>query len=573
LRDVFLPSILDSDGKLDPNFDVAEVQALLLRLADDVRERASARMCAVLRGKSEEEAIQSPMPLGPQPDPSKYPTLESLGVPLNSTFVMQGILRDIYNMNLAETGSTTMRVTTFNGNIMTLVRIPRLKSLSSLDALRKKNNSSGFLAEVTKALDPEDAASDETRKNLCRLLATNDNFRNPFRETAYSEGFSLIDRLDEDTSFTMMLNANLSNTQVRSLRSDLIGTMGNPIFAPENKIKSHVGIKRPEVKTGMYLFEQKRIRWWCKKVDDIVLKFFEALVMQEGMAAPRYFIEHFDLSVSIDHGKGFLRATLVIVVRKIDGIKSLSESYSLASCKCKGDSYVLLNNTFAVEINEALHRIKDCGCKASGFERTDGTLYFILGDTPVDAGDEMKNQIQLESWIAGDLKFFMMATIRENGAGSWCFYCDLMAREWKKDRLKRGEDWTNESLKAFLDGIKNVYDNLDSFDKKGCKNGHKLLFDSVEIDHYVFPVLHVELLGLVNDIYDNLVAELQAGYESFTEKYYELEDDLCRANVMLEEANAERKDHEKYQGNYVKFMKVRTRWVLSVALAHNCTRN
>jgi hypothetical protein len=62
------------------------------------------------------------------------------------------------------------------------------------------------------------------------------------------------------------------------------------------------------------------------------------------------------------------------------------------------------------------------------------------------------------------------------------------------------------------------YISLSAFEKKGCKIDHLLMFDAIDIDQFVLPVLHV-LLGLVNDIYKNLLTEMQAGYEVYTDEY------------------------------------------------------
>ena len=65
--------------------------------------------------------------------------------------------------------------------------------------------------------------------------------------------------------------------------------------------------------------------------------------------------------------------------------------------------------------------------------------------------------------------------------------------------------------------------------KVGFKTDLELLFDAVDIDHFIMPVLHLSL-GLVNGVYKNLVAECQAGYEAFTEEYYELEEAVFKEN-------------------------------------------
>ena len=77
------------------------------------------------------------------------------------------------------------------------------------------------------------------------------------------------------------------------------------------------------------------------------------------------------------------------------------------------------------------------------FAGKDGELYARLGDQPDNMNDALVLQMKIESWIGGDLKICMMATGREGAEGSWCFYCELMASEWKKQIAAAGKEWTN----------------------------------------------------------------------------------------------------------------------------------
>ena len=178
-------------------------------------------------------------------------------------------------------------------------------------------------------------------------------------------------------------------------------------------------------------------------MDQVVLDYLQSLAERKEINE----INHVDVSVSIDHGKGFLRATFTIIVQADGNEKEFMDNFSLASAKCKGDSYDILKNTFAAEINYAFHQwIKDQDYKATVFAGKDGELYARLGDQPGNMNDALVLQMKIESWIGGDLNFFMMATGREGAKGSRCFYCKLMALEWKKQMSAAGKEWTNESL-------------------------------------------------------------------------------------------------------------------------------
>jgi hypothetical protein len=94
-----------------------------------------------------------------------------------------------------------------------------------------------------------------------------------------------------------------------------------------------------------------------------------------------------------------------------------------------------------------------------------------------------------------------------------------MNKEWKNDAFKVGEEWSNEALTNQVKSMSKNSNSLNPFEKKGCKINHLLMSHVVDFDHFVLPVL----LGLVIDIiYKNLLAKLQAGYEVYTDEYVEL---------------------------------------------------
>jgi hypothetical protein len=68
----------------------------------------------------------------------------------------------------------------------------------------------------------------------------------------------------------------------------------------------------------------------------------------------------------------------------MDSKAEMAGCFALASAKCKGDSYDILQSTFAPKINEALHWIKNSGYKISVFSRPDWTVYWKLGTVPDD---------------------------------------------------------------------------------------------------------------------------------------------------------------------------------------------
>jgi hypothetical protein len=558
-HDELVPAFFDSTGKARQGVDVPNVENVLFELVDKLRSRTVARATAILDGKAETEANETPHPSAPQVDPSKYPSLSNFGVTLDDPRILAGIQREMWQMNRDENHTTTMNVDPGNGGNLALVTVPRPKS-SDLDALRHNQTRTGFLGEICGALEPDGVVTDDSKRKLCYLLAKDKEHRPFFREIAHLEGISTIDRLDEATSFAIQSEAGINDSAARSLRRCFTAALGNPILASESKMKANLGYTRADIERGIYNSvvpppkKKQRIRWSCKKLDQVLLYYLEALA-EKGTNT----IDHCDLVVSIDHGKGSLRAILTITVRKNREERDSSESFALAEAKCNGDTYDILKNTFASNINDAFHRIKASGYKVSVYRKHEGgEIYSKLGAEPDNVADILLLRATLESWIAGDLKFFMMATGRESADKIWCFYCNLMAKEWKSDFFAQGTEWTNETLKSQFLRAKRAWRSMSPFQRKGCNKAfHGLLFDAIAIDHFSTPSLHL-LLGLVNCIYVNIVAELQAGYESYTDEYFKLEAAMGQAEETLAKIKEERRRHELFSGNNITYWKVST---------------
>ena len=99
--------------------------------------------------------------------------------------------------------------------------------------------------------------------------------------------------------------------QMQEIRHNFKVVLRNPIFATEYRIKLIIGkyFVGP-AETGTYYFK-KRIDCICKNADDILV-FYLTQYFKEHT---RRRIELVDVTVSINHGKGFSWDTLVIIVR------------------------------------------------------------------------------------------------------------------------------------------------------------------------------------------------------------------------------------------------------------------
>ena len=85
--------------------------------------------------------------------------------------------------------------------------------------------------------------------------------------------------------------------------------------------------------TGTYYFNKERIDWSFKNADDILVFY----LTQYFKEYPGDRIDLVDVTVSIDHVRGFSWTTLVVIIRwKEDNEwNEKEESFSLASARCR----------------------------------------------------------------------------------------------------------------------------------------------------------------------------------------------------------------------------------------------
>ena len=124
---------------------------------------------------------------------------------------------------------------------------------------------------------------------------------------------------------------------MREIRCNLKVVLRNPIFAPEYRIKHIIGKCFVEpAETGTYYFKKERIDWSCKNADDILV-FYLTQYFKEH---PGIRIELADVTVTIEHGKTFYWATLVVIVcwKEDNEWNEKEESFSLASVRCRKDN-------------------------------------------------------------------------------------------------------------------------------------------------------------------------------------------------------------------------------------------
>ena len=74
----------------------------------------------------------------------------------------------------------------------------------------------------------------------------------------------------------------------------------------------------------------------------------------------------------------------------------------------------------------------------------------------------------VETWMAGDLLFFVLALGKEGSASHWCTYCDISSELWKKYGSIEGQSWTLEKLNEHLKRLESgALNKINTDERKG----------------------------------------------------------------------------------------------------------
>jgi hypothetical protein len=145
--------------------------------------------------------------------------------------------------------------------------------------------------------------------------------------------------------------------------------------------------------------------------------------------------------------------------------------------------------------------------------------------------------IPVEVFMAGDILFYAIALGKEGFATWWCNWCQLFKTRWQAVDHQLGIPWNLESLKQHATQIENGSVDLSSVQEvRGVKEPP--LFDAIDTDHYIPPVLHLTI-GKGNDVLMNLIHELQAAGEAYSEEYFNKEKNVRLALLSYEKVKGE----------------------------------
>jgi hypothetical protein len=315
----------------------------------------------------------------------------------------------------------------------------------------------------------------------------------------------------------------------------------------------------PVVGTVQYM--DRTLDYWYKDLEGLLV----GQIAKEHINQPAFSYASVDFVIGADHGQGSFRAGVKIIFRNDDGSIEATAIYGLGEIECQKDTAELLALAFTPRLNAALKRIVSYVRSDDGQLVSDGTLavynkkenlprqvgtereteesgernlqgaegeappdrnfnqgaegdpetddveqtstfYAILDRTcPLGDEDTLVLNVPIRVFITGDLAFYATVVGKEGMDKAHCHWCKLPSAQWQTYGHAPGPKWTLEELKRVAGTITPT---------KRSQNGVKTYpqLDCVELERYIFPVLHVTL-GLANRLlkhtidYADLVVE------------------------------------------------------------------
>jgi hypothetical protein len=464
-------------------------------------------------------------------DVKTFPTLVSKGICLTSDIDVTPVLRDLVKLSKTVKSVDLLKVLHFNGATTSLVEIPCSTKMSGFKKQARRSQwvlrilqcvrrfkKEDLLVNDDDATDPDDEETAFTDDDAARWLLTylGECFPSEFVKSAQALDMPIHQgKMDAEYTTAMWSDAGVGVGAQRIIMKYFTGFFGYKFTVPETSINQLASESVPPV-VGTVEYLDHTLDYWYKDLEVLLTR----QIAREHTNQPGFFYTSVDFVIGADHGQGSFRAGVKVIYRNADQSIYATAIYGLGEIECAKDTGDLLALAFIPRLNMALRRIIQYERGNDGNLLSDGTLtiykkaaeetsrfYAILDRTNrVRIDDTLELSVPIQVFVTGDLAFYATVLGKEGMDKAHCIWCKLKRSEWQTPQHAPGVKWNLEELKRVAAGL--------NASNKTSENGVKSYpqLDCIELERYIFPVLHVTL-GLANRLlkdtidYADLVAE------------------------------------------------------------------
>jgi hypothetical protein len=258
--------------------------------------------------------------------------------------------------------------------------------------------------------------------------------------------------------------------------------------------------------------DNQKLEYSYKPVDRVI----QHEITQNNIVTEEFLetVASVDFVVGGDHGKGKFRMVLMILLRTRDPEKFKKFRFTVGELQCKKDTADLLRRSFLPIQNKAIKNIVNGGWFLV-YTTNDGTVNLSFSTL---APGEVANptivcDVPTRVFGAGDLAFYAAVLGKEDMERIWCTWCKIRKAEWSQRGPMEDEISNIDTM------IKQFEEGLEGAARMGMKEAP--IWDCIEPENYLFPVLHVQL-GLINDLINWLYNWINENVEETTEEEAEL---------------------------------------------------
>ena len=346
-------------------------------------------------------------------------------IPLVNTSI-HSLLRDIVTLDeKSETNLLTFKL--FNGKPCTLVH----PVCSASYKLFKQNihRTKWMDALLSAICDDKDVAAEW----IIHFLGK--RYEHKLTEVAIHLGLLLPSNvMDAETPCAMWEEANCPYKAQRVILRHLKNFFGRRITVPERFIRwLEDGVLNP--RSDQKVIDGKTVYFWHKNIDEVVAHQLKLELKHRG---PDFGTQYNALDVVFggDHGARCFRAVVQLIFRSKNNpeVPTCSVTLQVGHFDAAKDTYEVLENTIAKQLNEGLRRIVNKFAVVYSVEHNEPTVIFADEMPVADINNNDTHNkcvfFEVRAFVSGDLAFYSTILGKPNMSLCWCNWCMLFKQAW-----------------------------------------------------------------------------------------------------------------------------------------------